>query len=183
MARRIRAVYPSLGVTEANARAWAEGLRQLDDAIQRRRSYFFETTLGGRTITGRLEAALDAGLEVRVWYAGLASPELHIARVAARVRAGGHDIPEADIRRRYDASRRNLIRLLPRLTELKVYDNSAEVVPRRGAARPTLVLHCMAGRIVGPRRLDRTPEWAKPIVAAAVLRDRENAPGSRGGAP
>jgi predicted ABC-type ATPase len=69
---------------------------------------------------------------VRVWYVGLSSPELHIARVRARVAKGGHDIPEPRIRERYDASRLNLIRLLPRLSELWVYDNSVEADPDAG---------------------------------------------------
>ena len=45
-----------------------------------------------------IEAA-RAGFEVYVWFAGLATPELHIKRVRARVKRGGHDIPEAAIRR------------------------------------------------------------------------------------
>jgi len=51
-----------------------------------------------------LAAALSAGIEVRIWHVGLASAELHIARVRARVAKGGHDIPEALIRDRYDRS-------------------------------------------------------------------------------
>jgi predicted ABC-type ATPase len=102
-------------------------------------------------------------------YVGLPSAEAHIERVRQRVRAGGHDIPEADIRRRYRHSRLNLVRLLPALTELRVYDNSAEADPAAGhAPRPLLVLHVKKGRIVAPDDLSSTPEWAKPIVAAAL---------------
>ena len=123
-----------------------------------------ETTLGGRTITGLLLEALRHGFEVRVWYAGLATPELHVARVATRVRRGGHDIPEPDIRRRYDESRRNLVVLLPHLTELAVYDNSAEGDPALGKTpQPVLVLQLEQGTIVGPPSLGRTPAWARPI--------------------
>ena len=60
-----------------------------------------------------------------------------------------HDIPEDRIRERYDRSRENLIRLLPHLTELRVFDNSVEADPSRGAApRPLLVLHMLQGEIV-----------------------------------
>jgi predicted ABC-type ATPase len=108
-------------------------------------------------------------MEVRIWYAGLDSPEKHIARVQARVKRGGHDIPEPAIRRRFDQSRLNLIRLLPRLTELRVYDNSAEADPHTGKTpAPKLVLHTLNGKWVGPKRLASTPEWAKPIVAAVM---------------
>ena len=106
---------------------------------------------------------------MRIWYVGLNSPQLHIARVRSRVKKGGHDIPEPRIRERYDASRLNLIRLLPGLSELWVYDNSKEADPDAGVApEPRLVLHVRQGAIVGPRDLSRTPEWAKAIVAAAM---------------
>jgi predicted ABC-type ATPase len=85
------------------------------------------------------------------------------------VRAGGHDIPEATIRRRWRHSRLNLVRLLPVLTELRVYDNSAEADPAEGhTPQPVLVLHVARGEIVAPSDLTATPDWAKPLVAAAL---------------
>ena len=169
VARRIRDVRPGYSQAQANGAAWAEGVRQLGEAIRLRREHFFETTLGGETVARLLESALAAGIEVRIWYVGLTSPELHIARVAARVDKGGHDIPESDIRRRYDNSRRNLIQLLPRLTELRVHDNSAEADPdRQKNPAPRMVLHVQRGKVLGPADLTHTPEWAKPIVSAAL---------------
>jgi predicted ABC-type ATPase len=168
-ARRILAVNPGISQAQANSAAWHEGTRLLERAIAERLDFAFETTLGGRTITALLERAASRGFEVRVWYVGLNGPELHIARVRARVAKGGHDIPEPRIRERYDASRLNLIRLLPGLSELWVYDNSREADPDAGVApEPMLVLHVRRGKLVGPRDLGRTPEWAKAIVAAAM---------------
>jgi predicted ABC-type ATPase len=168
-ARRILAANPGISQTQANGAAWHEGKRLLERAIAERLDFAFETTLGGRTITALLERAASRGFEVRIWYVGLDGPELHIARVRARVAKGGHDIPEPRIRERYDASRLNLIRLLPGLSELWVYDNSKEADPDAGVApEPRLVLHVRHGAIVGPRDLSRTPEWAKAIVAAAM---------------
>jgi predicted ABC-type ATPase len=173
VARRLLVAHPELTPAQANGRAWHEGVRLLAEAIGKRHSHFFETTLGGDSIVALLESACDAGLAVRIWYAGLASPELQIARVAARVAKGGHAIPEDHIRRRYDNSRRNLIRLLPRLTELQVHDNSIEADPARGAApRLRLLLRWVAGRIVAPRNLRGTPDWARPVVAAALKSER-----------
>jgi predicted ABC-type ATPase len=104
---------------------------------------------------------------------GLASPELHIERVQARVRRGGHDIPAHDIHRRYEHSRLNLIALLPHLTTLHVYDNSLDADPAAGRTpKPTLVLHMEHGSILGPPDLASTPTWAKPIVAAALKLNR-----------
>jgi predicted ABC-type ATPase len=163
------AANPGLRQTAANAAAWQQGRRLLERAIAQRMDFAFETTLGANTIPRLLASAADIGFEIHVWYAGLASPELHIARVQARVHKGGHDIREADIRRRYEHSRLNLIHLLPKLAALRVFDNSAEADPAAGKApMPWLVLHMAKGKILGPADLSPTPEWAKPIVAAAL---------------
>lgn len=63
----------------------------------------------------------------------------------------------------------NLIRLLPVLTELRVYDNSAVADPAAGEPpHPALALHVVGRDVVGPPELSRTPAWARPIVAAAL---------------
>ena len=167
--RLILARNPGAGEAEANSAAWRQGKRLLERAIAERLTFAFETTLGGKTMTDLLEQALSAGLEVRVWYVGLASPELHVKRVRARVARGGHDIPEARVRERYDSSRLNLVRLLPALTELRVYDNTAEADPHGGVApEPVLLLHMVRGKVVRSGVLAQTPEWAKPILAVAM---------------
>lgn len=168
-ARVIRATAPSLTQEDANSAAWHQGVRLLKRAITERRDYVFETTLGGHTITSLLIQAAQHGIELHIWYVGLSSVTLHINRVQARVRQGGHHIPEHDIRRRYEQSRLNLIALLPHLTALHVYDNSTEADPVAGRP-PKLkpVLRMERGRILGPPDLATTPHWAKPIVAAAL---------------
>ncbi len=168
-ARLILARNPGLLQSDANSAAWHQGRRLLERAIAERKTFAFETTLGGNTITALLERALASGLAVRVWYVGLNGPELHIARVRSRVARGGHDIPAEQVRARYDTSRLNLVRLLPKLTELRVYDNSAEAAPRAGVPpEPLLVLHMLRGKIVRACPLAQTPDWAKPILAAAI---------------
>ena len=180
-AARIRAAQPHLSATQANSAAWHEGKRLLQQAIAQRQHYNFETTLGGKTFTRLLIEAAEAGFEVRVWYVGLDSPERHLARIRARVQHGGHDIPETDVRRRFDQSRLQLVALMPHLHELRVYDNSAEGSPQAGQApKPRLVLHCLrtshagAHASLGELRMPATPadwagtpDWAKPLVAAA----------------
>lgn len=168
-ARLLRAANPTLTQTEANGAAWHEGVRLLKRAIDERLDFAFETTLGAHTIPRLLREAAKAGVEIYVWYVGLESPELHIARVRSRVARGGHDISEADIRRRYERSRLNLIDLLPVLRALRLFDNSAEADPAGGQTpKPTLVLSMEGRKILAPKDLTRTPAWAKPIVAAAL---------------
>jgi predicted ABC-type ATPase len=168
-ASRILSSNASIAQTEANSAAWYQGKRLLERAIAERSAFAFETTLGGETITDLLESALSARIEVKVWYVGLHSPELHIARVCARAARGGHDIPEEKIRARFDSSRLNLIRLMPKLTELRVYDNSEEADPNAGILpEPKFLLHVANGKIVSLCDLASTPPWAKPILAAAI---------------
>ena len=168
-ARRIRAANPTIDPDEANSLAWQQVKRLLERAIAERLDIAFETTLGGRTIPTLLRKAASLGCEVHIWYAGLSTPDLHIARVRARVAKGGHDVPEHVVRARYHASRLHLIDLLPHLTELRVYDNTAQADPGAGLEpQPVLVLHMAYGKIVGGCRLGATPAWAKPILTAAI---------------
>lgn len=168
-ARRLMAANPELDQTRANSLAWHQGKRLLERAIAEKLDLAIESTLAGSTIPRLLTEATAAGFEVRIWYVGLASPELHIERVRQRVGTGGHDIPDSSIRRRWRHSRQNLVQLLPVVTELRVYDNSADADPAgEHAPLPVLVLHVTRGEIVGPADLSNTPEWAKPIVAAAL---------------
>ena len=168
-ARSLMAADPVLPQTEANAHAWQQGKRLLERAITEGLDFAYETTLGANTMPRLLRQAAQKGIEIFVWYAGLSSAEMHIGRVKARVMKGGHDIPEADIRRRYQHSRLNLIHLLPHLTALRVYDNSTDADPAKGMTpKPVLVLHLEQGKILNAPDLPCTPDWAKPIVAAAL---------------
>lgn len=165
--RLLMAANPALPEDDANALAWTEGRRRLELAIATRSNFAFETTLGGNTIPALLHKACAAGMPVRIWYCALASVELHIARVRARVKKGGHDIPVGKIRQRYDDSREHLVDLMPRLAELYVYDNSAEV-PAGAAPSPALILHMRDRKIVRVAPREATPGWAKPIVMTAL---------------
>jgi predicted ABC-type ATPase len=158
-----------LTLVEANARAWNLGFELLDRSIERNQDFSFETTLGGNSITQALMRAAASGLEVFIFYVGLDSSERHIARVAARVTRGGHPIPTQKIRERYPKSLANLIKLLTCASEVRVYDNSDESPD--GKPRARLVLSMSRQRIVNPHPdvlVATTPDWAKPVVAAAI---------------
>jgi predicted ABC-type ATPase len=95
-----------------------------------------------------------------------------MARVRSRVARGGHDIPEEKIRERYDQSRIHLIELMPKIT-LRVYDNSIDADPHAGhAPQPVLILHLAKRKIVHIVGLAKTPEWAKPVIVAAIKLSR-----------
>lgn len=70
--------------------------------LKRQMDFAVETTLATRTLLKTVRMAQDAGYTVTLLYFWLNSPELAVERVKARVEAGGHDIPEETIRRRYN---------------------------------------------------------------------------------
>ncbi|MDB6152238.1 MAG: hypothetical protein JWL90_691 [Chthoniobacteraceae bacterium] len=159
---------PGLAPATANGLAWTEGKERLERAIAEGSDFVFETTLGANTITHLLLRAAREGMAVKVCFVGLASLEHHLRRVAARVAAGGHDIPESKIRERWQNSRLNIIRLLPHLTEFVLWDNSAEADFADATPSPVLLLQVVDGNILTPDNLAAMPEWAKPIVVAAL---------------
>jgi predicted ABC-type ATPase len=158
-----------LPLEEANARSWETGYRALQLAIDRNEDFSFETTLGGRSVVRELHRAARAGLKVHLFYVGLSSVELHIARVKARVVRGGHPIPRDKIRERYPASLINLIGLLGVVSEVHVFDNSEESPD--GLPMAKRVFRMRGKRIYEPaiaQLLNTAPEWSKPVVAAAI---------------
>lgn len=103
-------------------------LKHMDDLAAARADFAFETTLAARTYAGWLSGLKASGYEVYLLYYWLNSPELAINRVAERVRAGGHHIPDATIRQRYAKSVRNFFELYrPVVTEWRVYDNTEKL--------------------------------------------------------
>ncbi|MDR6935457.1 hypothetical protein [Luteibacter sp. 3190] len=154
----------------ANAEAWQEGMRRLDHAVATGSAYAFETTLGGNTVPRRIAAAARTH-DVLMWFCGLSSPEQHIARVRARVAAGGHDIPEAKIRERYLTAMENLIALMPSIASLQIYDNSVDVPHGAAVPDPLLLARVRHGKLQWPEdvaTLGRTPVWARPLLEAAL---------------
>lgn len=154
---------------DANGQAWQMGFDALSRAIESDSDYTFETTLGGNSICKLLHAALDKGVEVRVLFCGLSSPELHLKRVAARVGKGGHDIPEEKIRQRWSSSIHNLMTLIPRCSAVMVYDNSAEIID--GVLPAPILLFSLSADEFRSHPIANMPEWAKPLAAAAIKRN------------
>ena len=159
----------------ANVHAWTESVRRLDEAVAQRQSYALETTLGGHTVAAKIQVATRTH-DVIIWFCGLDSPERHLDRVRARVSHGGHDIPEARIRARYPQAQRNLIALMPHVAHVRVYDNSVDAATGDPIPDPVLVMELEQGRLVQPAAndrtaLERTPQWAKALVEAALSLD------------
>ena len=91
-----------------------------------RRSFCFETNLASPGLVGRIDAWRADGYEVRLVFVSLPNVDLALARVAARVAAGGHDVPEETVRRRFTAGLRYFFtHYRHRVDERALCDNEA----------------------------------------------------------
>ncbi|MCK6435169.1 MAG: AAA family ATPase [Burkholderiaceae bacterium] len=91
----------------AAARRFSQALRQ---AIAAGESLVIESTLSGGSLGVHLAAATQAGYALTLVMVYLDSVGLCLRRVSQRVAAGGHDVPEADVRRRYGRSLQQFLR-------------------------------------------------------------------------
>jgi len=85
-------------------------LEEIADCTRRGESFAFETTLSGLGYLAHIRRWRESGYHVTLFFLSLPDAETAIARVAERVRQGGHDIPAETIRRRFAAGLRNLER-------------------------------------------------------------------------
>jgi predicted ABC-type ATPase len=102
-------------------------LTEIDRLAKARADFAFESTLSGRTYVRRLESWRREGYRVEIVYLKLKSPQLALRRVAARVRQGGHDVPRADVLRRYARGWRNFEMIYrPLADSWAIYENSGQ---------------------------------------------------------
>lgn len=100
-------------------------LRRLRELAAGNVNFAFESTLSSRTFARFLTRCKAQGYTVHIFYVALPSPELAVNRVALRVKLGGHNIPQADIERRFQRSLHNFYSLyLPLADRWIVLDNA-----------------------------------------------------------
>src|SRR5262249_179297 len=81
--------------------------KQLAEAITRRESPVLESTLAGLWLGQPIQGAISAGYRITVIYVFLSAPGACSARIRERVAKGGHDVPPADVQRRFNRSLHN----------------------------------------------------------------------------
>jgi predicted ABC-type ATPase len=100
-------------------------LAEIAAHVARHESFAFETTLAGRGYARSIPRWQAAGYHVKITFLALPNAALAVARVAARVAQGGHDVPEDAIRRRFKAGLDNFQRIYrPLVDAWVIYDNS-----------------------------------------------------------
>ena len=99
-------------------------LRRIRDFITAKQSFSLETTLAGRTHLRTIRGATRAGFEVRLLLFFVSSVDVCLTRVARRVLEGGHNVPEADVRRRFTRSISNFTEYAKLVDHWTIFDNS-----------------------------------------------------------
>lgn len=110
-------------------------LGELDRLAKARTNFAFESTLSGRTYLTRLRRWKASGYRIEIVFLKVRSRQLALRRIAARVRQGGHNVPRADVLRRFERGWTNFQRVYRPLADVwAVYDNSgdAPVLLERG---------------------------------------------------
>jgi predicted ABC-type ATPase len=101
-------------------------LRRAQELLDANQSFAVETTLSGHTYLRMMADAKRRGYEVSLIFAGTERIEINLDRVAQRVLFGGHEVPEADQRRRYPRSMKNLQKALELADNAILFDNSGD---------------------------------------------------------
>ena len=100
-------------------------LGELDRLAKARQDFAFESTLSGLTYLSRIKKWKSAGYQIEIIFLRLASAQLAFRRIAARVKQGGHDVPRADVLRRFRRGLENFESDYKSLADFwKIYDNS-----------------------------------------------------------
>lgn len=150
IARTIAPHQPSLAAVPAARRA----VLLCRSLLANRESFIVESTLAGHGAISLLAGAKRAGYRVVVIYVALGDPDLQIDRVRLRVAQGGHDIPDADIRRRYFRSLLRAPAAIRLADEALVLDNAGP--------QPERMLLVQGGRVVWqPTTL---PAWVHDLL-------------------
>ena len=120
MARGLSPLDPSLSAFRAGRLL----LQEARSLIEAKASFAIESTLSGKTYVALIREAKESGYRILLHYIVIGSPSQAIARVALRVKLGGHDVPDEDVCRRFDRSRRHFLNdYLPLADEWGLWDN------------------------------------------------------------
>ena len=147
--RRLRQIYPDAheriqrvdvidpdairqdDATGSAAQAAREALRRRQVALGAGRTHLVETTLAGSGMLRHMEAARRQGYRIVLHYLSVRTPRQALDRIRNRVALGGHDVPEADVRRRFARSHGNLAAAMALADGIVLYDNTDPDRPYR----------------------------------------------------
>lgn len=150
------------------AAAFAGGKQAIKRArtyLANNESFVVETTLSGNTYFRMMVEAKQKGWLVFLIYVGVDNVQTSIERVAQRVAAGGHNVPEADIHRRFTRSLANLPRALQQTDYVSIFDNSTRVGYRK-------FITIENGRVT--EQANELPQWILAALPQEVIKPNQS---------
>ncbi len=98
-------------------------VRRIENCLEKGVNFTQETTLSGVRTLKTIRKARELNYFIRLYYVGVSSSAESISRIKNRVSKGGHDIPTADVERRYSKRFEDLAKILPYCDEAVFFDN------------------------------------------------------------
>lgn len=130
-------------------RGGREAVRLINDCLKKGESFTWETTLSGQKTLKTILAAREKGYKIILHYIAVGSAEESLSRIKNRVCKGGHDIPEEDVRRRFEKRFDDLLKVLPYCDKAIFWDNENGFVRAASYLDQELKLD----------NTERLPEW------------------------
>lgn len=130
-----------------------KSIELIDNCLEKEICFTQETTLSGHRILNTVKKAIEKGYYIRLYYVGLNTVEESLARIENRVKKGGHNIPDTDVKRRFGKRFEDLVAILQYCDEATFYDNE------NGFAA---VAEYKNGEILQIGNLK--PEWLKELI-------------------
>ena len=100
-----------------------KSIELIDECLEKEISFTQETTLSGHRILNTVKKAIEKGYYIRLYYVGLNSVEESLVRIENRVKKGGHNITDSDVKRRFNKRFEDLVTILQYCDEATFYDN------------------------------------------------------------
>jgi len=156
LSKQAMAEMPTLNETGANLAGAERAEKEVWRAIAEGRSVAVETVLSSAKFMPVIAAAQRRKYQTRLIFVALPSVEEALARIASRVRLGGHPVPSASVRTRWSKAHNNLVHLLPLVDDVLVFSNAGTT--------PILVAERRRGGQLQLHDVDALPEVTKRLA-------------------
>ncbi len=129
-----------------------EAIRRINSCLEKGINFTQETTLSGTRTLKTIKRARDLNYNIRLYYIGVNTVGESLKRIKNRVEKGGHNIPDDDVKRRFNKRFEDLISVLPYCNEVKLYDNENGFAEKAEYKNGTLII-----------KSSDIPEWLRGL--------------------
>jgi predicted ABC-type ATPase len=105
-------------------------LEQVHKLADKNVDFAFETTLSGKSYVAFLKELKERSYSINIFFLWIPNTELALSRIKDRVLAGGHDVPVADVKRRFYRGVYNFLTYYMKLADTWLLFNNADAIPR-----------------------------------------------------